>query len=465
MSLYGLRCCGGIIMAGQAPEDLITTWTQALQTLIDRIGPHFQRPEPRWRAGRFVAGLLSGIERRNGWQLAEHAGEATPDGMQRLLYQATWDQDGVCAELGGYVAEHLGEPGGVLVVDESGIPKKGGKSAGVAPQYCGARNTVVNCQVGVFVAYVSGRGTALVERELYLPKGWTDDRERCRQAGIPEQAGFASKQQLAVRMLARLARRVPAAWVAADAVYGPDTWLRAWLEGQQLGYVLGIRACDRVAVDTGEGGVAKVAAGELLGRLAAAGFLRIGAGPGVQGPRWWDWARLELPQPTVHGHIRWLLARRHPEDPTDVAFFVTAGPPGTPLAALVRVEGARWGVEEALQTAKGDAGLDQYEVRRYQAWYRHVTLSMLAAAFLVVQCAASSQKRGRGGDHAGCAGSAERTGGASAAGPAGLAATGRSSPGVGVVGVAPSTSGPRSTRASGASPATRSPHLTNKVRL
>jgi hypothetical protein len=208
----------------------------------------------------------------------------------------------------------------VLVVDESGIPKKGTKSAGVAPQYCGARNTVVNCQVGVFVAYVSTRGTALVDRELYLPKGWTEHRERCPEAGIPEQVGFACKQQLAAKMLARLVGRVPAGWVAADAAYGPDTWLRAWLEGRRLGYVLGIRAVDRVDVVADQGGVVQVAAGELTGQLEAAGFLRLSAGAGVQGPRWWDWARLELATPTVHGHRRWLLVRRHPTDPTELAF-------------------------------------------------------------------------------------------------------------------------------------------------
>jgi SRSO17 transposase len=448
------------MLVGQAPEDLICTWTQALQKLIDRIGVHFQRPEPRRRVGRFVAGLLGGVERCNGWQLAEHAGEATPDGMQRLLYQAKWDPDAVCADVADYVGEHLGEPSAVLVVDESGMPKKGTRSAGVAPQYCGARNTVVNCQVGVFVAYVSRLGTALVERELYLPKAWTDDRERCRGAGIPDHVGFACKQQLAVRMLERLVGRVPAAWVAADAVYGPDTWLRAWLEGRGLGYVLGIRAVDRVTVVAGEGDLVQVAAGDLTGRLEASGWLRISAGAGVQGPRWWDWARLELPQPTVHGHTCWLLVRRHPQDPTELAFFVCAGPPGTPLAVLARVEGARWGVEEALQTAKGDTGLDHYEVRRYDAWYRHVTLSLLAAAFLAVQRAATGQERGRGGDHAGCAGGTERAGGAPAAVAAGLAACDRPGPGVGVVSLAPPASGPRPPRAPAAPPAPRSSHLT-----
>jgi hypothetical protein len=295
-----------------------------------------------------------------------------------------------------------------------------------------------------------------VERELYLPKAWTDDRERCRGAGIPDHVGFACKQQLAVRMLERLVGRVPAAWVAADAVYGPDTWLRAWLEGRGLGYVLGIRAVDRVTVVAGEGDLVQLAAGDLTGPLEASGWLRISAGAGVQGPRWWDWARLELPQPTVHGHTCWLLVRRHPQDLTELAFFVCAGPPGTPLAVLARVEGARWGVEEALQTAKGDTGLDQYEVRRDDAWYRHVTLSLLAAAFLAVQRAATGQERGRGGDHAGCAGGTERAGGAPAAVAAGLAACDRPGPGVGVVSLAPPASGPRPPRA----PAPRSSHLT-----
>ena len=219
----------------------IHDWAAELEALCERLAPRFGRMEVRRRASGFLRGLLSAAERKNGWQLAEQAGDTTPDGMQRLLNYARWDAEAVRDDLQGYVVEHLGDPGGVLVIDETGFLKKGTKSAGVKRQYSGTAGRIENCQIGVFVAYASRHGHALIDRELYLPESWTDDRPRCRQAGIPDQVGFHTKPQLARRMLARtLDAGVPVAWVTADEVYGQDGRLRRWLEERDVAHVLAV---------------------------------------------------------------------------------------------------------------------------------------------------------------------------------------------------------------------------------
>jgi SRSO17 transposase len=217
-------------------------WSVELEALCERIGPRFGRVEVRRRAGAFLRGLLAGVERKNGWQLAEHAGDQTPDGMQRLLNHARWDPDQVRDDLRGYVAEHLGDSQAVLVVDETGFLKKGSKSAGVQRQYSGTAGRIENCQVGVFLAYAGPSGHALIDRELYLPEGWTADRLRCRVAGIPEHVEFHTKPQLARVMLERaLDAGVPCGWVTADEVYGGDSRLRRWLEERDVPHVLAVK--------------------------------------------------------------------------------------------------------------------------------------------------------------------------------------------------------------------------------
>src|SRR6266700_3201361 len=325
----------------------IAGWAAELEALAERVAPRFQRVEARRRVGAFLRGLLSSAERKNGWQLAEQAGEATPDGMQRLLYQARWDADQVRDDLRGYVVEHLGAPGGVLVVDETGFVKKGSKSAGVQRQYSGTAGRIENCQVGVFLTYASQRGAALIDRALYLPECWTTDRVRRQQAAIPDQVEFQTKPQLARVMLERgLDAGVPVGWVTADEAYGQDKRLRVWLEAREIPYVLAIKRNDSLALP-----------------------IRPLREPGA-------------------GH--WLLARRSLDD-GELAYYVCYGPEATTLAELVCIAGTRWTVECCFQQAKGEAGLDHYEVRRYDAWYRHITLSMLAHAFLVVMRACQYQ--------------------------------------------------------------------------
>jgi SRSO17 transposase len=377
---------------------VVEGWAIEFERLCERIGPRFVRPEVRRRAAGFLRGLLGGVERKNGWQLAEHASELTPDGMQRLLTSARWDADALRDDVRAHVVEQLGDPGGVLVVDETGFLKKGTKSAGVQRQYSGTAGRIENCQVGVFLAYASPKGRALVDRELYLPKAWATDAARRTEAHVPARIGFHTKPQLAQQMLTRaLDAQVPAGWVTADEVYGGDARLRAWLEEQDLAYVLAVKATQPLWA-AGEQGPAEVAARWLVARLPTRAWRRLSAGDGAKGPRVYDWARVALTRPGWPGRGFWLLARRRLSD-GELAFYVCFGPARTSLAELVRIAGIRWAVEECFQAAKDQVGLDHYQVRRYDAWYRHVTLVLVAQGFLaaVRAQAAGAGRVGAGG--------------------------------------------------------------------
>lgn len=358
------------------------TGAQALMEVSGRISPRFRRAEVRQRAQRFLEGLLAPVERKNGWQMAEQLGEHGPRGVQRLLGQADWDEEAVRDELRRYAIDHLGEENGILVVDETGFIKKGKKSAGVARQYSGTAGRRENSQIGVFLLYASTLGAAFVDRELYLPEEWTDDRVRCREAGIGEEVSFATKGALAQRMLARaFAAGVPARWVVADTVYGYDE-MRSWLEEQGRNYVLAVPETHTVWIAGGAQPVGLVAA--LLPQEA---WTVLSAGEGSQGPRLYAWAWLALSQEhevTVRGRGSWLLIRRSLSDPSKRAYYRVSGPASTTLAEAVQVAGGRWSIEEGLEEVKGEAGLDQYEVRGYRPWYRHITLALLAHAVLVV---------------------------------------------------------------------------------
>ena len=367
-------------MSGRPTADRVRAWADEVAAVGDLVGRHFARSEPRRRAVGYVRGLLSGIERKNGWQLAEHLGDPTPDGVQHLLARAGWDADAVRDDLTAYVAEHLGDPGGVLVVDETGFLKKGAKSCGVARQYSGTAGRVENCQVGVFLGYAAAKGRALLDRALYLPKEWTDDRPRCRAAGVPDAVGFATKLELARRMIERAVDAgVPAKWVTGDAVYGSGYTFRAALERRGLGYVVGVRTDQAVCVGWRQREVRA-----LLPEVPAAGWRRLSCGAGAKGPRVYDWAVSRINCPNPRRYARWVLIRRSVSDPSEVAYFLCGGPPRTTLPELVRVAGMRWAVEECFELAKGECGLDEYEVRSWVGWHRHVTLSLLALAVVTV---------------------------------------------------------------------------------
>lgn len=380
-------------------------WAEGLEQLHARIAPRFARSEQRGRVLAYLKGLLSPVKRKNGWQLAELAGEKNPDGIQRLLNNALWDADEVRDDLQTYVVEHLGDENGVLVVDETGFLKKGTKSVGVKRQYSGTAGRIENCQIGVFLAYSSVKGHTLLDRELYLPKEWATDEARREEAGVPKQVQFATKPQLAIRMMERAlegAISVPCKWVTADEVYGGDRRLRIWLEGQEQPFVLAVTSAEPLWSDIGRG-VRQEKAASIAASAGVEAWERLSAGDGAKGPRLYDWTRVELERLTwLGGEVvrwqHWLLARRSIEKPEELAYYVVFCPIGTTMQELVQVTGQRWTIEESFEITKDEVGLDEYEVRRWSGWYRHMTLAMLAQAYLsVTRFYAAGAEREKGG--------------------------------------------------------------------
>jgi SRSO17 transposase len=405
-------------------------WSAELERLGARLAPRFTRIEPRRRLLAYLRGLLAPVERKNGWQLAESAGDATPDGMQDFLGRMRWDAEQVRDDLQAYVVEQLGDPDAVLVLDETGFVKKGTHSAGVQRQYSGTAGRIENCQIGVFLAYAGKKGHALIDRALYLPERWAGDATRRAKAGVPEEVTFASKPKLGLAMLQRaLAAGVPFAWVTGDSVYGADHRLRRLLERHQRGYVLAVTSAQRLGLKPVE---------DWLEDVPARGWRRLSAGEGAKGPRLYDWAYLPYRSLVAEGWKTGLLIRRSLKEPDKLAFYLTLAPVSTSLEALVRVAGTRWAVEACFEAAKGEVGLDQYEVRSWPGWHRHITLAMLAHAYLAVvrQAAIGGRDRRR---PRGRAFASHRAGGAPPAVASGLGAPTRSRPGRGVVALASKT--------------------------
>jgi SRSO17 transposase len=358
----------------------IESWQDELDLLHRRIARRFRRSEVRGRAKRYLTGLLDQVERKNGWQMGEHLGEAGPQGVQRLLNAADWDAEAVRDDLRAYVVENLGDPTGVLIVDETGFLKKGTKSAGVQRQYSGTAGRIENCQIGVFLSYASPKGRTFLDRALYLPQEWAADAERRHAAGIPEGVEFATKPELARRMLERaFAAAVPASWVTGDEIYGDDPALRHWLEEEGRPYVLAV-SCNHPLWHQGQ----QERADALVADLPATAWTILSAGEGAQGERLYAWACLQLPYESPAGMRHWLLVRRSLSDPADRAYYRVFGPADKTVAQFVRVAGMRWAIEASFEEAKGVVGLDQYEVRKWIAWYRHITFALLAHAFLAV---------------------------------------------------------------------------------
>lgn len=381
------------VISGSPALEQVELWRARLDELLVRAGEHVFRREARMRLRDYVKGLLAQVGRKNTWQIAEHVGHGTPDGLQHLLARAVWDPDRVRDEICDYVVEHLGAEDGVLIVDETGFVKKGTASAGVSRQYTGTSGKVDNCQVAVFAAYASHRGRALIDRELYLPKAWMEDPERCAAAGIPHERAFATKPQIARELLARLLEAgVPARWVAADEAYGQDYRFRRAIEQLALGYVLAVPKSQQVRAF---GAMRRI--DELIALAPTRAWERASCGEGAKGPRVYDWVAAQLPLVPDHDFEaepvgRWMLARRSLTGSREIAYYLAYDPADTDVAQLIRVAGARWAIEECFQAAKNECGLDQYEVRRYPGWYRHVILAMLAHAFLAVQAADAREK-------------------------------------------------------------------------
>jgi SRSO17 transposase len=360
----------------------VSGWRAELDGLLARFDRLFVRAEPRQQAGRYLEGLLGRVERKNGWQLAEAIGDARPWRTQRVLSHVLWGEEAARDLCRDYAIERLGARDAVLVVDETGFLKKGKHSAGVARQYSGTAGRIENSQVGVFLAYASHKGHALIDRRLYLPQAWAKNLERRRVAKVPDSVAFQTKPEIAREMIARaLDAGVPCAWVLGDEVYGADRRLRRMLEERGRAYVLAIRSNDKLGLELeGEAGQQEPKA--LAGTLPPQAWQRLSAGAGSKGERLYDWVGVRLVQPCEPSWERWLLIRRSIADPDELAYFVVFAPAGLRLLDLARAAGRRWLVEECFEAAKQEVGLADYEVRSWHGWHRHITLAMLALAFL-----------------------------------------------------------------------------------
>ena len=376
----------------------VVRWGQQLDALGGRIGAFIAHAAPRRRVTAYLRAVVGGVDRRNGWQLAEQAGEATPYGMQRLMASASWDAERVRDDLRAYVVEHLGDPAGVLVIDETGFRKTGTKSPGVQRQYSGTAGRIENCQIGVFLSHATPRGYAFLDRALYVPKSWCEDRARCRTVGIPDTVAFGTKPALARVMLARaLDAEVPAAWVAGDEVYGNDRALRQMLEQRAQPFVLAIKV--NALLWTPEGSHAQ-RAGTIAAALPPTAWQVLSVGSGSKGPRAYRRAWTELTRlgevPGQHARLVREALTAKTRGTVDRAYYLVFAPARTTRAAVAQVAGTRWTIEQGFEAAKQEVGLDESEVRQYDGWYRYITLALFVHAFLtVVRAQATPGKKGR----------------------------------------------------------------------
>jgi SRSO17 transposase len=353
-------------------------WSELFDELMNPIEARFSRPEPRSRVRGFVRGLLAPLPAKNCWTIAEHAGDEGPGGMQDLIGRASWDDALVRADVRAFVARRLGHPDAILVIDETGDLKKGRHTVGVQRQYSGTAGKIENCQLSVHLSYASQRGHALLDTALYLPKSWTVNPERLAEAGVPDEVGFATKPQLARRLIeTALTGGLPCRWVSGDEAYGGDPALAAALRGHRLGYVLAVACSHRMPTGLGVFRADQIAAG-----LPGHAWQRLSAGEGAKGHRYYDWAFITLPHAAdQHTGHHWLLIRRN-RSTGELAFYRCWSPEPVALRQLVIVAGRRWTIEESFQAAKTELGLDQHQHRRWTAWHRWTTLVIAAHAFL-----------------------------------------------------------------------------------
>jgi len=356
-------------------------WLDEFGALMDRIRPRFARYESARHAAGLMLGLLSNLERKNCWTIAEERGDVTPHGLQHMLSRACWDEDAVAGDARDYVTTAFADTEAVLVVDETGDVKKGTATVGVQRQYTGTAGRIENAQVAVYLTYAGARGHALIDGRLYLPKSWAEDPGKLARAGVPDDVEFATKPALAQEMIAAaLDADVPASWVAGDEVYGADSGLRSVCRDQGLGYVLNV-ACNHHVVTAG----CRVDA--LVVGTPAFAWQRLSAGAGSKGHRMYSWLLIDIAS-SLPGH-EWIMVRRN-DSTGELAYYRCWSPHLVPLQTLVGVAGRRWTIEESFQTAKGQAGLDEHQVRTWTSWHRWMILAMLAMAFLAVTAANES---------------------------------------------------------------------------
>jgi len=378
-------------MAGASIETTLELWASSLRDVKRRIHPLFSQERVTAAAGQFLDGLLGNEPRKTGWMRAEAAGDPGPWRQQAILGRGRWNADALRDMVRDYGLETLADADAVLVIDETGFLKQGKASCGVARQYTGSAGKITNCQIGVFASYVSRHGHAFVDRALYLPREWTDAPKRLKTAHVPDEVGFATKPQIARRMIARaIAAKVPFSFVAADSVYGTGD-IETMLRKAGKGYVLGV-ASNRVFRSWGKKQLVGGTAAKIAQDLPKSAWRRLSSGEGTKGPRLHDWAYLELADLDAGEYssiltgkwTRGLLIRRGIADNDDLVFFSTWCPKGTPMKTLVSVEGHRWAIEDSFETAKNELGLDHNETRSWHGWHRHVSLVMLAFAMMAV---------------------------------------------------------------------------------
>jgi SRSO17 transposase len=355
-----------------------------LKAFQQKLGKHFARSEARGAAFDYIQALLSPVERKNGWQMAEQVGYANPYRFQNLLGRAQWNADTVCAEIRQYAFEHLKSEIDILAIDETGFLKQGEQSVGVQVQYYGTTGHLENCQVGVFMSYISNKGQTLIDRRLYLPRSWTEDSCKRKKAAIPEEILFATKPQLAQQMVSSAINQgIRPAWFVADEVYGNDGSFWWWLEKTaKQSYVLTVNKKQPVVI-----GWQRYRAEDLIPQPDSQQWQRLSCGTGSKGERYYDWARVPVNCDLGDGFQRWLLFRRcleHPDDPRFISYYQVFGKSDTTLETMVQIAGQRWPIEECFKFAKDQLGLGEYEVRSWHGWHRHITLVLAAQTFLTV---------------------------------------------------------------------------------
>lgn len=371
---------------------VVAATVAAVEAIGGRLRPRFRRSTAHGHACAYLRGRLSDAERKNGWQLAEQAGYRQPRAIQRVLDRAVWAADAIRDDPRASVVDALGDPAGVLVVDETGFLKQGPKSVGGQRQSSGTAGRIANCQIGVFLAYPSPKGRAGIDRALSLPREWTTDPARCMAAGVPPAVPFQTKPQLALTMVERaLAAGVPAAGVTADEVYGNAFAFRHALETRGQADVVAVKRTPTVSSWPPYGPPGQARACDLIAGLPAEAWQRLSCGDGVQGDRRYDWACRLLRPAQRPGWVHAVLARRHPTRPDDVACYLVCTPEGRPREEIVRAAGARWAIEDTFKLAKGQVGLDQYAVRSWVGWHRHITLALWA---LAIRAAAAARAKG-----------------------------------------------------------------------
>lgn len=367
-----------------------TDWLESFEDFCEEFAGCFKRVETRQCAAQYMRGLLTEVERKNCWQLAEKMGQADPQKMQRTLYEAQWSADEASQKARAVVKQRLGYSPGIGVIDESGFAKRGDKSAGVGRQYCGRLGKVENCQVGMFLGYIAPLGYAFLDRELYLPQDWCEDAERRTEAKIPPEIQFATKPQLAQKMLARSwAEGIAMQWVVADTTYGNSPGLRNFIHDEKRYYVMEIPKTLHVRLSAEQSAQAVSA---VVSTLAPTQWTCMAFDFGEKGLIFYEWAALRVTSTTDQVGEQWLLLR--PSDEGEITYYLSNAPLDTPLHTLAEIASSRWRIELLLKEAKKEAGLDEYEVRYWHSWYRHITLSMMAHTWLTLLRHEEREKKG-----------------------------------------------------------------------